>query len=215
MARDRYVFPRPLLSPQEGHRNPRARLGTSRSRMRRSTLQLVIASFALVLPPGAASLSARPPITLIGGFLGAGKTAAVTSLLSSRAGLKIAVVCQRGIEPRTSGALRRYLPLPRLSLALDTQLVNDLASVNVDAGTVRRASAQEDGVETIELQNGCVCCGAGASAELAPILRRLGGQGFDHLVVELSGVADPVSIKPNHILPAPSKIFGKMSPRRP
>ena len=77
------------------------------------------------------------------------------------------------------------------------QLVNDLASVNVDAGTVRRASAQEDGVETIELQNGCVCCGAGASAELAPILRRLSGQGFDHLVVELSGVADPASVKAN------------------
>jgi len=30
--------------------------------------------------------------------------------------------------------------------------VNDLASVNVDAGTVRRASANEEGVETLELQ---------------------------------------------------------------
>ena len=118
--------------------------------------------FLLLLTPETASLHilAPPPITLIGGFLGAGKTSAVTSMLTSRDGLKIAV------------------------------LVNDLASVNVDAGTLRRASATEDGVTTIELQNGCVCCGAGG-ADLAPILRRLSqrSQGFDHLVVELSGVA--------------------------
>ena len=128
-----------------------------------------LALILLASSPEAASLNifARPPITVIGGFLGAGKTAAITSMLTSRAGLKIAV------------------------------LVNDLASVNVDAGTLRRASTHEDGVETIELQNGCVCCGAGATAELGPILRRLGGQGFDHLVVELSGVADPASVKAN------------------
>ena len=118
--------------------------------------------FLLLLTPEATSLHilAPPPITLIGGFLGAGKTSAVTSMLTSRDGLKIAV------------------------------LVNDLASVNVDAGTLRRASATEDGVTTIELQNGCVCCGA-CGADLAPILRRLSqrSQGFDHLVVELSGVA--------------------------
>ena len=87
--------------------------------MRRSKLRLFVASLALVLTSDAASLSARPPITVIGGFLGAGKTAAVTSMLTSRAGLKIAVVCQRGLEPQTSrpqaGLLRT-----RVRLALDS-----------------------------------------------------------------------------------------------
>ena len=68
-------------------------------------------------------------------------------------------------------------------------LVNDLASVNVDATILQRASTDDDGVATIELDNGCVCCGAGA-AGLAPTVQSLQGQGFDHVVVELSGVAD-------------------------
>ena len=78
------------------------------------------------------------PITILGGFLGAGKTTAVRAMLDNRQQLKIAVC------------------------------VNDLASVNVDAATLRRRSVDEDGVATIELQNGCACC----SASEAPWERR-------------------------------------------
>ena len=110
------------------------------------------------------SLVARAPVTLIGGFLGAGKTTAVKSMLENRGGLKIAV------------------------------LVNDLASVNVDAAALRRASTDDDGVATIELDNGCVCCGAGA-ADLAPTIQKMQGRGFDHVVVELSGVSNPTNVQ--------------------
>ena len=116
------IGPRFLLPPLPGHRNRRRSCGTTTddaAAMRRSKLRLFVASLALVLTSDAASLSARPPITVIGGFLGAGKTAAVTSMLTSRAGLKIAVVCQRGLEPQTSrpqaGLLRT-----RARLALDS-----------------------------------------------------------------------------------------------
>ena len=117
----------------------------------------------LVVGLAAAVALLEPPITLIGGFLGSGKTTAVQAMLENRRGLRIAV------------------------------LVNDLASINVDAATIRRSTTDEEGVETIELDNGCVCCGAGARG-LAPTVRGLGDRSFDHVVVELSGVADPENV---------------------
>lgn len=69
--------------------------------------------------------------------------------------------------------------------------VNDVGSVNVDARLIRRLSG-----DTLELTDGCVCCslsdGFGAafdqlrSREVPP----------DHLVIELSGVADPTRVLP-------------------
>ena len=111
----------------------------------------------------------RPPTTLLGGFLGAGKTTALTHLLSNREGLRIAV------------------------------LVSDMAAVNVDAMAIRRRTIEEDGVETVQLENGCVCCGPG-SGELAPLVLSMlerTDPPFDHVVVELSGVADPTNVQSN------------------
>ena len=70
-------------------------------------------------------------------------------------------------------------------------LVNDVGEINVDAKLIKRHSG-----DTIELNDGCVCCslvdGFGAAfdqiraREIPP----------DHLVVELSGVADPARVLP-------------------
>ena len=111
-----------------------------------------------------------PPLTIIGGFLGAGKTTALRHMLGNREGLRFGLV------------------------------VNDVAEVNVDAAQVRRSNL--DGVALTELQNGCVCCGPDAE-NLAPtidaLLRRTdaqtGGAALDHVVVELSGVADPTAVQ--------------------
>ena len=121
-----------------------------------------------------ASAALAPPTTLLGGFLGAGKTTALANMLKNREGLKIAV------------------------------LVNDVASVNVDAQILRRSTVDESGVEMVELENGCVCCGPGAGG-LAPAVRQLASRvdestgkcAFDHVVVELSGVADPTNVQKN------------------
>ena len=121
------------------------------------------------LTTAVSALLERPPTTLLGGFLGAGKTTALNHLLTNREGLKIAV------------------------------LVNDVAAVNVDAMSVRRTTIEEDGVEMVQLENGCVCCGPG-SGELAPAVRSLVERAdptFDHVVIELSGVADPINVQTN------------------
>ena len=82
-------------------------------------------------------------------------------------------------------------------------LVNDVADVNVDAQLIRRAAVDESGVEMVELENGCVCCGPGAGG-LAPAVLTLanrvdesGAAAFDHVVVEMSGVADPTNVERN------------------
>jgi Ni2+-binding GTPase involved in maturation of urease and hydrogenase len=121
-------------------------------------------------PKAPTAEATRSPLTLLGGFLGAGKTTALTHLLTNRDGLRIAV------------------------------LVNDVAAVNVDAMSLRRTVVEEDGnVAMVQLENGCVCCSA--SGDLAPAVAELieknarrGEPPFDHVVIELSGVADPANV---------------------
>lgn len=70
-------------------------------------------------------------------------------------------------------------------------LVNDVGDINIDARLIRKHSG-----DTIELSDGCVCCslvdGFGAAfdqireREIPP----------DHMIVELSGVADPSRVLP-------------------
>lgn len=110
----------------------------------------------------AANKSEKIPITLLSGFLGAGKTTTLQHLLENTEGAKIGVI------------------------------VNDVASVNIDAKLV---SSKKEGV--VELQNGCACCSL-ADEFLGSVNTMLGdNRNFDAVVVELSGVADPTSIKSN------------------
>jgi hypothetical protein len=104
----------------------------------------------------------KVPITLLSGFLGAGKTSTLQHLLENTEGVKIGVI------------------------------VNDVANVNIDAKLI---SGRTNGV--VELQNGCACCSL-ADELLTSVETLLGDtREFDALVVELSGVADPVSVKFN------------------
>jgi G3E family GTPase len=75
-------------------------------------------------------------------------------------------------------------------------IVNDVASVNIDSKLLSNPSIYSE--ETIELQNGCACCSL--SDELLTSVERLMANGtrkLDAIVVELSGVADPVNVKNN------------------
>lgn len=108
----------------------------------------------------------RPPITLLAGFLGSGKTTTLQNMLTNSDGIKIGII------------------------------VNDVASINIDSKLLSNPSYSKE--ETIELQNGCACCSL--ADELLTSVERLvdgGRRKFDHIVVELSGVADPVAVKNN------------------
>ena len=100
----------------------------------------------------------KTPIHLLAGFLGSGKTTVLQHLLENTEGVKIGV------------------------------LVNDVASVNIDAKLVSKQSGN-----LVELQNGCACCSL--AGEFLDSIETLAPQDFDAVMVELSGVADPVAIQ--------------------
>ncbi|UWR99902.1 CobW family GTP-binding protein [Phaeobacter inhibens] len=101
----------------------------------------------------------RIPVTIISGYLGAGKTTLINRLLSEDHGLRLTV------------------------------LVNDFGRINIDESLLQDANAQ-----TIALSNGCVCCTLGE--DLTAALHRILAEENhpDHIVIEASGLSDPVAI---------------------
>jgi G3E family GTPase len=69
--------------------------------------------------------------------------------------------------------------------------VNDVGQVNLDARLIRRRHG-----DTIELTDGCVCCSLSGGFGEAFDRLRARPEPPDHLVVELSGVADPARVLP-------------------
>eukprot|EP00804_Cyclotella_cryptica_P025766 CCRYP_002957-RC/>CCRYP_002957-RC protein AED:0.10 eAED:0.10 QI:120/0.25/0.4/1/0.25/0.4/5/136/518 len=115
------------------------------------------------------------PTILLAGFLGAGKTTTLKHLLENNQQIRIGTI------------------------------VNDVASVNIDAKLIANSdsittTSKAEGV--IELQNGCACCSL-ADELMDSVMQLTGDDGtgqrreLDAIVVELSGVADPVSVKDN------------------
>ena len=101
----------------------------------------------------------RLPVTIISGYLGAGKTTLINRLLAADHGLKLTVI------------------------------VNDFGAINIDDTLI-----QDTAGGTIALTNGCACCTMGDDLSLAlrDILNRPDRP--DHLIIEASGISDPVAI---------------------
>lgn len=99
----------------------------------------------------------RVPVTLIGGYLGAGKTTLINEMLA-RTDVPIAV------------------------------MVNDVGDINIDAKLI----ARQDG-DTLDLSGGCVCCSLKNGFLEAFDQLRQRETPPEHVIVELSGIANPAS----------------------
>ena len=111
----------------------------------------------------------RLPVTVLSGFLGAGKTTVLSHVLNNRAGLRAAVI------------------------------VNDMAEVNIDADLIRTDLVQAGAAlhraeeKLVEMTNGCICCTL--RDDLLTEVRALAEAGrFDYLLIESSGISEPLPV---------------------
>ena len=107
----------------------------------------------------------RLPVTVLAGFLGAGKTTILNHVLRNREGRRVAVI------------------------------VNDMSEINIDAELVRDGGANlsHTNETLVELTNGCICCTL--RDDLLSEVRRLAADDrFDYLLIEGTGIAEPLPI---------------------
>lgn len=72
-------------------------------------------------------------------------------------------------------------------------IVNDMAELNIDASLVKNTRLIQAQVEMVELQNGCVCCSLRDDL-LAEISKMAATKAFDYLLIESTGVSDPIQV---------------------
>jgi Ni2+-binding GTPase involved in maturation of urease and hydrogenase len=102
-----------------------------------------------------ATAEKRLPVTVLSGFLGAGKTTVLNHVLNNREGRRVAVI------------------------------VNDMSEVNIDGQLVRDGGARLSRTEEklVEMSNGCICCTL--REDLLLEIRQLAHEGrFDNLLIE-------------------------------
>lgn len=106
----------------------------------------------------------RLPVTLLSGYLGAGKTTVLNAILNNRQDLRVAVI------------------------------VNDMSEVNIDAAHIsNEISLNRTDEKLIEMTNGCICCTLREDL-LIEINNLAAQKRFDYLLIESTGISEPMPV---------------------